>query len=154
MNRSLALSVLSVLLLLVGSTRTVSAQQKSAEADGILGVWLTEEGTSKIEIYKCGEAEYCGKISWLKEPEANGKPRVDDKNPDESLRARPLQELVILRGFVYDEDNVWRGGKIYDPKSGNDYTAKITLVDANNLDLRGYVLIPLFGRTSKWTRVP
>jgi uncharacterized protein (DUF2147 family) len=60
--------------------------------------------------------------------------------------------LVILRGFKFDEDNVWNDGKVYDPKSGNDYTAKLTLVDEKNLDLRGYVLMPMFGRTSRWTR--
>jgi uncharacterized protein (DUF2147 family) len=60
--------------------------------------------------------------------------------------------LQILRGFTYADDRLWSGGKIYDPKSGNDYSAKMTLVDERNLELRGYVVIPLFGRTEKWTR--
>lgn len=127
------------------------AQENQKEADAILGEWLTEEGTSKVEIYKCGE-EYCGKISWLKEPEKDGKPKVDELNPEERLRNEPLLGLTIMRGFAYDGDNLWKSGKIYDPKSGNDYSAKVTLVDEHNLELRGYVLMPLFGRTSKWTR--
>jgi uncharacterized protein (DUF2147 family) len=63
-----------------------------------------------------------------------------------------LLGLEILRGFAYDGDNLWKGGKIYDPKSGNDYSAKMTLVDEHTMELRGYVLIPLLGRTETWTR--
>ncbi len=132
------------------TSRSFAQTPATSEADRVLGVWLTEEGTSKVEIYKCGE-EYCGKIVWLQEPERDGKPRVDEKNPEERLRNQPLMGLVILRGFKYD-DGDWTGGKIYDPKSGNDYTAKMKLEDENTLKLRGYVLMPLFGRTTTWKR--
>lgn len=135
-------------LLLVSGTSSLFAQ---AKPDDIIGTWLTAEGESKVEIYKTDD-RYFGKIVWLKEPNRDGKPKLDDKNPDEKLRSEPVLGLIILRGFKFDEDNVWNDGKIYDPKSGNDYTAKMTLVDEKNLDLRGYVLVPLFGRTTKWTR--
>lgn len=89
---------------------------------------------------------------WLKEPLKDGKPAVDDKNPDETKRARPVLGLVIVRDFVYDGDNVWTDGKVYDPESGNDYSGKMTLEDPSTLTLRGYVLIPLFGRSETWSR--
>ncbi len=149
MRRSLLLvSTLVFLCALFGGT--VQAQDSTA-AKKILGEWLTAEGTSKIEIYKEGE-EYSGRISWLKEPDKDGKPKVDENNPDTKLRSRPLLGLTILRGFAFDGEDQWKGGKIYDPKSGNDYSAKMTLVDDHTLDLRGYVLMPLFGRTETWTR--
>jgi len=128
-----------------------AAQDSLKPGSSILGQWLTTERTSKIEIYRCGD-EFCGKIAWLKEPERDGKPRVDEKNPDEKLRQQPLQGLVILRGFTYRGDSLWAGGKIYDPKSGNDYQAKMTMVNDTTLELRGYILVPLFGRTETWTR--
>jgi uncharacterized protein (DUF2147 family) len=143
-------AVLLFAIMVVAFTAKVQAQEDST-ASGIIGQWLTAEGTSKIEIYKCGE-EFCGKIVWLKEPDKDGKPKVDEKNPDPKLQARPLLGLEILRGFAYDGDNLWKGGKIYDPKSGNDYSAKMTLVDEHTMELRGYVLIPLLGRTETWTR--
>jgi len=105
-----------------------------------------------VEITKCDSITYCGKIVWLRDPLKEGKPVVDDKNPVDSLKVRPVLGLEILRNFTYAGDNVWSGGKIYDPKSGNDYSAKMTLVDEKNLDLRGYVVIPLFGRTEHWVR--
>jgi uncharacterized protein (DUF2147 family) len=138
------------LLFVLGGVAPLLAQD-STIADGVLGEWLTGEGTSKVLIYKCGD-EYCGKISWLKEPERDGKPRVDEKNPEERLRNQPLMGLEILRGFAFDGDDTWKGGKIYDPKSGNDYSAKMSLADPNTLELRGYVLIPLLGRTDTWKR--
>lgn len=122
------------------------------DKDGILGAWVTAGGESKVEIYKCDSVTYCGKIIWLRDPLKEEKPVADDKNPEDSRKSRPVLGLQILRGFTYAGDRLWSGGKIYDPKSGNDYSAKMTLVDEQNLDLRGFVVIPLFGRTEKWTR--
>lgn len=126
----------------------VSAQN---EADAVLGVWYNGSKESKIEIYKCN-TRYCGKIIWLKEPESEGKPKVDKKNPDEKLRSRQILGMNLMRGFTYDEDNEWVDGEIYDPKSGKTYSCKMTLIDKNKLDVRGYVGISLIGRTDSWTR--
>ena len=120
--------------------------------DRILGEWVTAEGESKVEIYKSDSTTFSGKIVWLRDPLKEGKPVVDDKNPEDSLQNRPVLGLVILRDFSYAGDRIWKGGEIYDPKSGNDYSAKITMVDDDHLDLRGFIVIPLFGRTEKWTR--
>ena len=139
------------LLFVLGGAAPLVAQEDSTAANAVLGEWLTAEGTSKILIYKCDD-EFCGKISWLKEPERDGKPRVDEKNPEERLRTQPLLGLVILRGFTFDGEDTWEGGKIYDPKSGNDYSAKFELADPSTLELRGYILLPLLGRTEIWTR--
>ncbi|HTY59455.1 MAG TPA: DUF2147 domain-containing protein [Bacteroidota bacterium] len=138
-----------LLLLLFLSSHSFSQDR---DRDAILGEWVTAGGESRVEIYRADSVTLSGKIVWLRDPLKNGIPVVDDKNPVDTLKSRPVLGLVILRGFTYDGDQVWSGGKIYDPKSGNDYSAKMTLVDDQNLDLRGYVMIPLFGRTEKWTR--
>ena len=138
-------------LLLLGLLSPPTFSQDS-DRERILGTWLTAGGESKVEIYRCDSVTFCGKIIWLRDPLKEGKPVTDDKNPEDSLKSRPVLGLQILRGFTYAGDRLWSGGKIYDPKSGNDYSAKITLVDEQNLDLRGYVVIPLFGRTEKWAR--
>ena len=141
---------IALLLLFILLSPLTFSQDRDRE--GILGTWLTAGGESKVEIYRCDSVTYCGKIIWLRDPLKEGKPVTDDKNPEDSLKTRPVLGLQILRGFTYAGDRLWSGGKIYDPKSGNDYSAKMTLVDEQNLDLRGYVVIPLFGRTEKWTR--
>jgi uncharacterized protein (DUF2147 family) len=138
-------------LFVLGGTAPLVAQEDSTAANAVLGEWLTGEGTSKILIYKCGD-DFCGKISWLKEPDKDGKPRVDEKNPEERLRSQPLLGMTIMRGFSFDGEDTWKGGKIYDPKSGNDYSGKMSLANPKTLELRGYILIPLLGRTETWTR--
>ncbi len=124
----------------------------------ILGIWKTTMGESKVEIFICGE-KFCGKIIWLKNPiytDSNdgqiGTPIIDRKNPDPALRSRPLIGLRILEGFTAEECNTWENGTCYDPKSGNTYRGKIHLSAPDRLELRGYIGIPLFGRTSVWTR--
>lgn len=128
------------------------AQDPQPDAgDAILGEWLTGEGKARVQIYRC-DTLYCGKIVWLKEPVKNGKEVVDDKNPDPALKNKPVIGLVIVWAFSYDGDGEWTGGKVYDPESGDTYSGKMTLKDSHTLRLRGYVLIPLLGRTEIWTR--
>lgn len=122
------------------------------EPDGPVGLWHTEEGKAVVEIYRCGEL-LCGRLVWLKEPVKDGVPVTDRENPVDSLRSRPVMGLVIMEGFEADGETEWTGGAIYDPESGDTYSAKMTLLDDQRLELRGYVLIPLFGRSEIWSRL-
>ena len=129
-----------------------------AGSGDILGTWNTELDESKVEVYRCGE-KICGKIVWLKRPVYTdssdgqvGTPIIDRKNPDSAQRARPLIGLQIMQGFSELGDRTWGNGTCYDPKSGKSYRGKIHLAAPDSLELRGFVGIPLFGRTSVWTR--
>lgn len=131
-------------------------QAQTVKADDIVGVWLTQDKDSHVEIYKDGD-KYFGKIIWLSEPidSITGKPKVDDKNPNASLQNRPVLGLNLLTGFVFDDDQ-WNNGKIYDPKLGKTYSCYMEFPDAsnkNNLKIRGYIGFSLLGRTVYWTRV-
>jgi uncharacterized protein (DUF2147 family) len=144
MTKKLTLSI-GMLLFFVLS---VSAQN----ADAVLGKWLNPSGEGQVEIYKKGD-KYFGKLAWIKFPnDANGKPKTDVKNPEESLRTRPELGLELLKNFTFDGDNVYEGGTIYDPKSGKTYSCKMTL-NGKKLKIRGYIGVSLFGRTEEWTRV-
>jgi uncharacterized protein (DUF2147 family) len=127
-------------------------EDPAVEANSILGTWLTTDGKARIEIFPCGDL-YCGKIVWLSEPFENGLPKRDKENPDEELRGRPILGLVLMSDFRYEGDATWSGGRVYDPESGDEYQGKMSLKDSTTLDLRGYILLPLFGRTERWTRV-
>jgi len=144
------LRTLGILLLAAGAVTTLCGQDQE-EAGRILGIWVTEEGKARVEITRCGE-QFCGTIIWLKEPVKEGKPVVDDKNPDLNLRDRPVLGMKLLWGFAFDGDGEYSDGEVYDAESGNTYKATMEFADEKTLDLRGYVLIPLFGRTSRWTR--
>lgn len=123
-----------------------------AQDDPIEGVWLNEEGTGKVKIYRSRNDKFYGKIVWLKEPEENGKPKVDKNNPDKDKRDTPLLDLLILKGFEKEDDNEYEDGTIYDPKNGKTYSCVMTL-EGDKLDVRGYVGFSWIGRSTEWTRV-
>ncbi|HTI58421.1 DUF2147 domain-containing protein [Mucilaginibacter sp.] len=130
----------------------ISFTAAAQTADAILGSWANPNGQDHILIYKKGN-KYYGKLDWIKYPnDEQGKPKTDKNNPDPALRSRPDLGLELLKDFVYDGDNVYNDGTVYDPKNGKTYSCKMTL-DGNNLKIRGYIGISLFGRSEIWARV-
>ena len=137
---------------------TAGIAAQAAVNDAVLGKWTTLNGKSTVEIFTCGP-KLCGKIVALKNPlytESSegpvGTAKVDRKNPDLKLRARPLLELQIMEDFVAAGNGAWGEGTIYDPDSGKTYRCKMKLTSSSQLEIRGYVGISLFGRTEIWTR--
>jgi len=110
------------------------------DAEKIVGVWLTEGRSSKIQIYKV-EKEYFGKIIWLA---PSGK--------KEDLKVKPTIGYQIFRKFTYENKNLWTGGQVSDPRSGMTVSGKMTLKDEKTLNVRGYVGSPMFGKTVVLTR--
>ncbi|GAB2583124.1 DUF2147 domain-containing protein [Spirosoma areae] len=135
---------LSLLGLVLASVTTTLAQPK---ADAILGEWLSSKKDSRVLIYQQG-GKYFGKITW-----GTGGSAKDVKNPDPILRNRDVIGLVILNEFTHDGNGAWANGTIYDPREGKTYACKMTLKDASNLNIRGYVGVSLFGRTEVWSKV-
>lgn len=119
----------------------------SIAQDQIEHLWYNEAKTSKIQIYKAVDGNYYGKIVWLKEPNKDGHPKVDDNNPKEAQRGKPLLNLIIMKKFKKDEDDTYTNGTIYDPKNGKTYDCIITF-KGDHLRVHGYVLgMTWLGRT-------
>lgn len=127
---------------------------KAQDENRILGVWLTQDGDSKVAIKKAGNSKFYGEITWLKEPNRDGKPKTDHKNPDVNLRTRPTLGLSLLSGFVYDKDDAeWIDGTIYNPKEGKTYKCLLWFEkDPNHLHVKGYIGFSLIGKEVVWTK--
>lgn len=121
-----------------------------------VGMWLTESGKAGVEISDCGGGLLCGKIAWLKDPiDEAGKPRVDKNNPAAELKSQKLCGLLMVGNFKpAGKPNEWDGGFIYNPEDGKTYSSEMELKSADVLGVRGYVGIPLFGKSQTWTRLP
>ena len=117
-----------------------------------VGFWSTGPAPDNgvIEIFAC-DSGYCGKLVHL-QPRPPGTPTVDLKNPNAARRGDPLCGLVMMGSFKADGTGKFVGGWAYDPDSGNTYSGQMKLDGPDTLKLRGYVGIPLFGRTETWTR--
>ncbi len=137
--RSVALLVLAFL----------SAPAVSDE-DQIVGTWLSGDGDGWIEVMRHVEG-ISGRIAGSPNDDPD-RSKIDDKNPDPVLRDRELLGLDLFAGFHFDGDDRWIDGRIYDPNSGKTYRCIITVVDDNTLKVRGYVGVPILGRTEIWTR--
>lgn len=148
-----------VFVILVLTFLLLSPAALLAGNDAVTGIWRTADGRALIEIYPC-EEKICGRVAWLREPNfptddpdgMAGKPRVDRYNPNPELRNRRVLGLRIMEGFIRKDDNRWEQGTIYDADTGRTYRSRLTLLSADRLDLHGYIGIPLFGRSSLWTR--
>jgi uncharacterized protein (DUF2147 family) len=140
-----------LLLILLLSFKALAQKQ-----DQLLGVWFNEEKDGKVEVFKKADGEYCGKIVWVKNDfnDDGSKPKRDRKNPDEKLRSRQVNGLVVLTSLKWDaNDKEWEGGQIYDTKSGKTYSCFCKLQPNGTLYFKGYVLgMTFLGRSTVWTR--
>lgn len=122
-----------------------------AQADKVLGVWLTEEKGSQVRVFKATDGKLYGKVEWIDED----KDRLDVNNPDPDLAKQKVWGSLILKGFQYNDDKEqWDGGTIYDPDNGKTYTAYMWFEeDPNILHIKGYVMgMKFVGRQTLWTR--
>lgn len=116
------------------------------------GYWINDKANSKIHIFKTTSGAYAGKLVWLKEPNRDGKPKLDIHNPNEALRDRPVMGLIMLTGLRHEEKNEYVDGKAYDPSSGKTYDCKLTVNGPDQMTLRGFVGFSLIGKSVLWKR--
>ncbi|MFK7906537.1 MAG: DUF2147 domain-containing protein [Chitinophagales bacterium] len=143
--------VLMVMTSLFGSDILVA----QSGGDAIVGTWLVPEKDGKIKVYKKGDT-YFGEIIWIAEPNnADGTPRKDIQNIDESLRSQPIVGLQVLEGFKYDAgEDEWIDGTVYNSRSGKTYSGYIKLQKDGTLYLKGFVMgMRWMGKSNVWTRV-
>lgn len=123
-----------------------------ADPHDVYGTWLTAAETAALEISDCGDGTPCGAVVWL-DPEAlreglTPETAVDENNPDEALRSRPVIGMQMLAEFERKKRD-WRSGTIYDPESGKTYGSRIKRLDDGNLQVKG--CIGPICQTQVWT---
>lgn len=146
-NTTLKTNMLMALLAIAGGA--------SAANDSPVGAWKTiDDATGKpksiVRITDNGGVLQ-GKIEKLfRGPEENQNP-VCDKCTGAN-KDQPIIGLTILTGLKKDGKE-WTGGEITDPASGKVYKSKAELAEGGSkLQVRGYVGVPMFGRSQTWVR--
>ncbi len=65
---------------------------------------------------------------------------------------QPVIGMIFMSGLRKSGDE-YTGGEIIDPDNGKVYRSKLTLVDkGKRLNVRGYIGMPLLGRSQIWVR--
>ena len=133
-----------VILSLIFFSLSLFSQSKT---DEVVGYYMSADNNIILKFYKSGP-KYNGKIVWIRKAS-----RTDSLNPDVSKRKRKVLGSLAGWDFVYDGKNTWNDGYIYDANSGKIYKSKVTRDEKGNVAIRGYILIPLLGRTEYFTKV-
>ena len=127
----------------------------SADQSSPVGVWRTIDDETHKPRALVRIEEHDGALSGqivqlFREPDEDPNPLCDDC-PGERHK-QPVLGMTILWNFRYD-GHVWRDGEVLDPEEGRIYRANLHLRDnGTHLVLRGYVGVPLLGRSQVWER--
>lgn len=123
---------------------------------GVTGLWKTiDDQTGKPKsLVRITEAngEYQGKVEKLfRTPDQDQNPKCD--KCEDARKDQPIIGMTILTGMKKDKEDEYSGGQILDPNNGKIYKSKMNLKeDGSKLDVRGYVGMPMLGRTQTWVR--
>ena len=109
----------------------------------IMGKWMVADNGGVITLARCGTS-ICGTVDGITGFRPNGAAPVD-------INGRSRCHLQIIPDLVLEEPGLW-SGHITNPDDGKTYSINISLDPAGQLRMRGYIGIPLLGRTTIWTR--
>ena len=114
----------------------------------IFGYWLTSGSIVKVE--NCDNL-VCGKIiTVFVEDGIDPNSILDKNNKNKSLRERPLVGVDLLSEFQINREDqkTFKGGKIYDPRSGRTYNSNLYYKPSGNLKVEG--CLRSFCRGEEW----
>jgi uncharacterized protein (DUF2147 family) len=70
----------------------------------------------------------------------------------DARKNQPIIGMTIVSGLKKSGDE-YNGGEILDPKNGKVYKSKLTVREGGKkVEVRGYVGVPMFGRSQVWLR--
>jgi uncharacterized protein (DUF2147 family) len=120
----------------IGLWQTVS--DRTGQPDGLVRV---------VEV----EGEFIGTVVAVFSPPAESPNPLCTECKGE-LKDKPIVGMKILRGVKRLPDG-YSPGEILDPDEGQVYKCRIALIeDGRKLEVRGYIGVPLFGRSQIWIR--
>ena len=124
----------------------------TVNGQSILGKWVTyddetNEKKGLILIYKKNQTFFAKIIKNY-----DGEKDAICEECEGEKRNKPIIGLVIIENLKKN-GNVYEGGTILDPETGDVYSCYLELISANKLKVRGYMGFSIFGRTQYWQRV-
>lgn len=114
--------------------------------DAVLGRWITESGNLEVDIAPCGNA-LCGKVVKVLANKSMSAPGQEMDAVDK----RPALGMTLLDGIRTAGEGEYEG-RIYNRENGKHYSATLKPTEPQQLLVRPYVGISLFGKTQVWRR--
>ena len=98
------------------------------------GDWRVADGVANIRVAQCNGSMW-GAVSWEKKPGGR-----DENNPDVSKKNRPTLGMATLINMKKVGGAEQWEGQVYNAKDGQMYSATITPVGTDQLEIKGCVL--------------
>ena len=145
----------TVLLLALSLPLLATALPALAGNDSAVGLWRNiddQTGRPKADI-RISESNgvLMGRVEKLYR--ASGEDQHPTCEKCEGVdKGRPVIGLSIIDGMKKEGDT-YGGGTILDPENGKVYKSRMKLVDGGRkLEVRGYIGVPMLGRSQTWIR--
>ena len=142
----------------LGLALALASGLAAAQASSPAGLWKTVDDNTKkekslVRIVESGGV-YTGKVEKVIDPDS---PKdATCKDCTDERKDQPVLGMTIIRNMKqsYVDKTVFEGGDVLDPNNGKVYKAKLKLIDnGGKLEVRGYIGLPVLGRTQTWQRV-
>ena len=123
-----------------------------------VGLWKTIDDETKKEKSLIRVSETGGVLTGTLEKFLDPATKPDvvcDKCSDER-KDKSILGMTLVRNVKKNASDaaLWDGGDILDPNNGKVYKARLKPVDGGQkLEVRGYIGVPMIGRTQTWVRV-
>lgn len=141
---------------LIAAALTLAAAPAIALAQATpVGLWKTIDDKTKTERSLLRITEEGGvitaRVEKLLAPDAK---QICDKCTDDR-KDKPIIGMEVVRGVkAGSEAGVWEGGTILDAAEGKIYKVRMQPIEGGaKMEVRGFVGMPLLGRTQTWIRV-
>ncbi len=126
--------MIRVFAALAGIGMLLSADPAAAAELDVDGYWWTPDRASVVRIHDCGDGTPCGTVAWI---DRNGGGMTHDThNPEGTLKGRGMVGVTLLDNFDRGEER-WQDGRIYNPKDGRFYRARMELLSKDELAVSG-----------------
>jgi uncharacterized protein (DUF2147 family) len=121
------------------------------------GLWKTIDDDGKTEKSLVRIVDTAGVLSGKVEKIFDAaKQDAKCEECSDARKGQPVLGLTIIQGVKANagEPGLWDGGEILDPNNGKTYKVRLKPVNGGKtLEVRGYIGMPMLGRTQTWQRV-
>jgi uncharacterized protein (DUF2147 family) len=130
-----------------------------ADLPSPVGFWQqineqTKQPQSVISIWQANDGSLVGKIVGVYPVKGRELEQYCHKCTD-ARKDQPIIGMTIMQNLRQKKGSLhWSEGEILDPKLGKTYRCSLNLAQDNeSLTVRGYIGIPLLGRSQTWYRL-
>ena len=127
----------------------------NSSADNIVGVYEVRHNgeLTKVRVHKSDNDTYTAQVIWVENRlDENGRVRLDEKNPEKSLRNVECDKVILMEGLVYNlEKQRWGDTKVYDPTRGFRANVQCEFMENGTLRVKGSLLG--FSQSIFWKKI-